>query len=283
MKRIVVAFLLVFSLFSCEEKATDDVVKISTELGDIYLVLYDDTPIHKQNFLKLANEGFYDSTSFHRIINAFMIQGGDPNSKDDNPANDGQGGPGYTIEAEFNDKHFHKKGALAAARLGDKQNPEKRSSGSQFYIVQGKKMSIDEINQLENSLNTQAENNLIRSYIMDPNNAEVLEELKGYQSRRNQDSINLLVERVKPFAEKDFKPFKYSDEQRNAYSSVGGTPHLDGEYTVYGEVIKGLEIVDIIAAQNGKPKMVISVENMKREEIEKEFGYKYPVQNDITN
>lgn len=114
----------------------DNLITISTSLGEIKLLLFDETPKHKANFLKLANEGFYNGTTFHRIIDGFMIQGGDPNSKDSIPYNDGQGGPGYTIPAEFNPKFTHVKGALAAARMGDQVNPKKESSGSQFYIVE---------------------------------------------------------------------------------------------------------------------------------------------------
>lgn len=114
------------------------IIEISTEFGDIYLWLFNDTPKHKANFLKLAKEGFYNGTTFHRIIDGFMIQGGDPNSKDDNPNNDGQGGPGYTIPAEIKPNHTHVYGAVAAARLGDQVNPQRKSSGSQFYIVENK-------------------------------------------------------------------------------------------------------------------------------------------------
>ncbi len=116
-----------------QKKKKDQLVTISTEFGDISLLLYDETPKHKENFLKLAKEGFYDSTTFHRIIDDFMIQGGDPNSKDNNPNNDGMGGPGYQIDAEFVDKLTHIRGAVAAAR---NNNPQKKSSGSQFYIVE---------------------------------------------------------------------------------------------------------------------------------------------------
>ena len=276
MKKILLAFALFLGLMSCEERPTDELVKISTEFGDIYMLLYDETPLHKENFLKLANEKFYDSTTFHRIISGFMIQGGDPNSKDDNPNNNGQGGPGYTVAAEFNTKFFHKKGALCAARMGDQQNPEKRSSGSQFYIAQGKKSKKEELSQMELRTNQQNKNNLLRDFIKDAPNFKLLEELQGYQERRNQDSINLLLERARPMAEKYFVPFKYTPEQIEAYSTIGGTPHLDGEYTVFGEVIKGLDVVDAIATQKGNPKMVITIEVKKREDIEKEFGYKYP-------
>lgn len=175
-----------------------------TQFGDMLLILYEDTPIHRENFLKLVDEEFYDSTSFHRVIKDFMIQGGDPNTK---PGGDksriGQGNPGYTIAAEFRKHHTHKKGALAAARKGDRVNPKKESSGSQFYIVQNKK----------------------------------------------------------------------------------GTPHLDGGYTVYGEVIQGLEVVDKIAGVKVKRRkgnlpvedivITVSAKKMSKKKITKEYGYSY--------
>ena len=134
MRSLVVVTLLLFAQCSFSG-GKDDVVTISTEYGDITVILFDDTPLHKENFLKLAKEGFYDSTTFHRVMHEFMIQGGDPNSKDEDPFNDGRGGPGYNVPAEFMDHHTHVKGALAAARKPDRINPDKASSGSQFYIV----------------------------------------------------------------------------------------------------------------------------------------------------
>lgn len=171
-------------------------VIISTGMGDMTIVLYDETPKHRDNFIKLAESGLYDGTIFHRVIQNFMIQGGDPESKNATPEKMlGNGGPGYTIPAEFNTKFFHKKGALAAARQGDNVNPKKESSGSQFYIVQGKKVSQDELNL--------------------------------FQSRSN---------------------IKMSPEQIKAYTTVGGAYHLDGAYTVFGEVIEGMDVIDKIAS-----------------------------------
>lgn len=177
-------------------------VKIHTEYGDMIAVLYNETPKHKDNFVKLANEKYYDGTLFHRVIKNFMIQGGDPDSKNAAPGQMlGNGGPAYTIPAEFMaEKFFHKKGALAAARLGDNVNPKRESSGSQFYIVQG---------QVYN------------------------------------DSILNLMEK--------YYGKKLSPEMRVAYSTVGGTPHLDGQYTVFGEVIEGLDVIDKIAAMKTGP------------------------------
>ncbi len=176
----------------------DELITIKTKYGEMQMVLFDDCPIHKQNFLKLASQGYYDSTTFHRVINDFMIQGGDPFSKDDDPTNDGMGGPGYTLEKEISKRHPHVRGAVAAAR---KQNPEMRSSGSQFYIVQ----------------------------------------------------------------------------------SYSGTPQLDGQYTVFGQVVKGMTIVDIIANAPKDYKnrpykniyMTVSIDTLKREKITELTGYQY--------
>lgn len=200
--RKILALLVITSaafLNACSEK--EDVVTIHTEFGDIVLLLFDETPMHKKNFIDLAKKKFYDGTTFHRVMDGFMIQGGDPNSKDDDPDNDGLGGPGFTIPAEFNPKFTHVKGALAAARQPDNVNPEKASSGSQFYIV-------------ENDT---------------------------------------------------------------------GAHHLDGSYTIFGQTISGLEVVEKIAEQPtgryNRPlediKMTVDVKSMSRKKITKEYGYNF--------
>ena len=202
-----IIFFVSISGFSQEDKPKkktkkDYIVTITTSFGEMVVILYDETPRHKENFLKLVNEHFYDSTAFHRIIKGFMIQGGDPNSKDKDPNNDGIGGPGYTVPAEFNTKLTHVHGALAAARMGDQMNPEKASSGSQFYIVENK----------------------------------------------------------------------------------DGTHFLDNGYTVFGQVIKGLDVAGIIAeqAKDGRDrpladiKMTIKAEFLKKKKIAKRYGYLYP-------
>lgn len=171
-------------------------VLIKTNKGDIKIKLYKETPQHSENFLQLVKDNFYDSTLFHRVIANFMIQGGDPNSKNaGSSAILGHGGTSYTLPAEINNAFIHKKGALAAARQGDNVNPQRRSSGSQFYLVVGSKYP--------------------RKYL------EKFEETRGEA---------------------------YTEEQKIIYEKQGGTPHLDGQYTVFGEVIDGLEIVDLISA-----------------------------------
>lgn len=170
---------------------------IYTRFGAIQVMLYDETPRHRDNFLKLAAEGFFDGTLFHRVIKDFMVQGGDPDSRNAHPNMQlGNGGPGYTIPAEFNPKFLHKRGALSAARQGDFANPKKESSGSQFYIVQGKKYSNEELSQIE-----------------------------------AQSGIPMEM------------------EVRRMYRTLGGTPFLDHEYTVFGEVLEGMDVVDRITQE----------------------------------
>lgn len=178
-----------------ETKEITTMVLISTNYGDMKAILYNETPLHRDNFIKLVKEGYYDGTLFHRVIDGFMIQGGDPDSKTAKPKQMlGQGGPGYTIPAEFKQELIHKKGALAAARMGDNVNPQKASSGSQFYIAQGKRYTSEELNMLQARMGKQ-----------------------------------------------------FNQTQKDAYVNEGGVPFLDYEYTVFGQVIEGLEVIDKIA------------------------------------
>lgn len=188
MKKIFLAILLFVGIAAqAQNNEKQTMVVIKTSYGNIKAVLYNETPQHRDNFIKLINEGWYNGSPFHRVINQFMIQGG---GKAGGPES-----PNYTIPAEIVPKYYHKKGALAAARLGDFINPEKASSGSQFYIVQGKPISMKEIN---------------------------------YYSMQMGKS--------------------FTKEMIETYQTIGGTPHLDGDYTVFGEVIEGLDVVDKIAA-----------------------------------
>lgn len=237
------------------------IILISTDYGDIKIKLYNETPLHRDNFIKLTSESFYDSLIFHRVIDGFMIQGGDPRSK--KAGKDqmlGNGGPGYTIPAEFVPEFFHKKGALAAAREGDRVNPEKRSSGSQFYLVQGKAYKPQELDVMESRVNETKKIELIRAYIAKPENVLVKEKLDSFQKSQNKEELNKLLKEVEASIMGEYnklEKFSYSKEQREAYTTIGGTPHLDGGYTVFGEVIEGLEVIDKIAAvkigSNNKP------------------------------
>ena len=220
-------------------------VNLETTLGNIVVALYDKTPQHRDNFVKLVREGYYDGVLFHRVIKDFMIQTGDGNSK--NATADallGAGDPGYTVPAEFvYPEYFHKKGALAAARTGDEVNPERRSSGSQFYIVTGNVYSPAQIQQMEERLADMKKNEIFNKLVSE-NRKKILilnHKKDSVGLKTLQDSLGAATE-----AEYAKNPFSFTAEQREAYTTVGGTPHLDGSYTVFGEVIEGLDVVDRI-------------------------------------
>lgn len=208
-KLIITAFILL-GMSSCGilniGKQKEQKMKIETTEGDITLKLYDETPLHRDNFIKLVKSKFYDGVLFHRVIDEFMIQGGDPNSKNAKPDTMlGDGDVGHTIPAEFRTpQRYHKRGVLAAAREGDDTNPEKASSGCQFYIVVGKQFTDDELDMMEES-------------------------------------------KIEKHGHANDSTYKYSDQARADYTTIGGTPHLDGNYTVFGEVLTGMEVVDKIA------------------------------------
>ena len=225
------------------EKRT--LVKLETTMGNITVALYNETPKHRDNFIKLVKEGVYDSTLFHRVIKQFMIQAGDPDSKNaSDTAMLGSGDVGYTIPAEFNPKFFHKKGVLAAARQGDDVNPEKASSGCQFYIVTGRKFTEPQLLGMENKINEQHEEPLFDSLAR-----QHMKEI--YKMRKAGDNAGLLElqdtleAQARELADKEEK-FRFTPEQIKAYSTVGGAPHLDGSYTVFGEVTEGMEVVENI-------------------------------------
>jgi len=200
---VFIALVLTFLLTLLPSAQTQDrvadsnqLIRITTSMGDMVVKLYNETPGHRDNMIKLVNEGFYTDQLFHRVIKDFMIQGGDPQSVGAGPGvRLGNGGPGYTIPAEFNEKLYHKKGALAAARQGDQVNPEKASSGSQFYLVHGRVFTEEELQMLR---------------------------------ERGMGNI--------------------TEEAAEVYRTAGGTPHLDGSYTVFGEIIEGMDVLDRISA-----------------------------------
>lgn len=211
-------------------------------LGDIVVRLYDETPLHRDNFLKLAGEGYYDGTLFHRVIKDFMVQGGDPDSKGA-PAGKmlGVGGPDYTIEAEIKEGLYHKRGALAAARQGDQVNPERRSSGSQFYIVWGQIYNEGQLRQFAKQLRMQRVQDAFNT-LANEHRAEIIQMRKD----RNRLGLQELQDRLAAEAEEKAGKTGLSDEQLKVYSTIGGTPHLDGQYTVFGEVEEGLDVVEMI-------------------------------------
>lgn len=223
--------------------AGDAVVELKTTLGDIYVDLYNDTPLHRDNFLKLVGEGFYDGVLFHRVIDNFMVQTGDPSSKEAASGKSlGSGDPGYTIEAEIQyPKHYHKYGALAAARTGDKFNPEKRSSGSQFYIVTGNKYSERQLESMENNrLNKE-----LQSYFQNLA-LQYRDSIEKMQAAGDQAGLEALRQQLIQETEEHVKPVPLPDQIKSDYVEKGGTPHLDGGYTVFGEVIKGMDVVEKI-------------------------------------
>ena len=237
-------------------------VKITTSLGNITVRLYDETPLHRDNFLKLAKEGFYNGTLFHRVIKDFMIQGGDPDSKGA-PAGKalGMGGPDYTIEAEIKPGLIHKRGALAAARQGDEVNPERRSSGSQFYIVWGQQYKEGQMGQLAKQMKMQALNTVFNRLATE-RKAQIME------LRRNRDRAGLqeLQDELEALAnaEVESQQLGLSELQRQTYTTLGGTPHLDGQYTVFGEVVEGLDVVERIqhaaTGRNDRPVEDVAME-----------------------
>jgi cyclophilin family peptidyl-prolyl cis-trans isomerase len=250
------SFILLFLtiwIAGCGNAPEKGTVIISTEHGEIHIKLYDETPKHRDNFIKLAKAGFYDGLLFHRVIQGFMIQGGDPDSKNA-PADKmlGNGGPGYDQPAEIVAGKFHKRGALAAARLGDEMNPEKKSSGSQFYIVHGKTFTKEEMAELRGNKEMQKLQALQREFINRPENIWYMElDFEGLQ-KRNPDSLKKVSEGLQKKFEAEFPTpptFEFTPEQIEIYTTVGGAPFLDGDYTVFGEVIKGMEVVDKIAAE----------------------------------
>lgn len=226
-------------------------VTFETNFGAITVALYNETPLHRNNFVKLAEEHYFDSLLFHRVIDNFMIQAGDPDSKGA-PAGKtlGMGGPGYTIPAEFNTKFIHKKGALAAARRGGPQNPKKESSGSQFYIVVGQQVPIEQLDAMVAQKADQAKAEYIQTKLYEPENKAYLNELIELQKAGDRQNF---MAKWQEFNDRykdsltTVPTFSYTEEQKNTYSTIGGTPHLDMDYTVFGEVIQGLDVVDIIA------------------------------------
>ncbi len=246
---ILLSIFLNFALFTTgyAQKPKFTFVKIYTSLGDMKIKLYNETPLHRDNFIKLAKEHFYDSLLFHRVIKDFMIQTGDPQSKHATSGEMlGNGDPGYTIPAEILPQLIHKKGALAAARTPDNVNPEKRSSGSQFYIVQGKPLTDDEIRKSEekitNSFRQSAGNNVIKHYT---------DSLKYYITAR--DSTRWITLRKKAIGEAQaaaiaVPSYTMPTDLKTSYQTIGGTPWLDGEYTIFGGVVEGLDVIDKIAA-----------------------------------
>lgn len=223
----------------------DALVEIKTTEGDVTVKLYGDTPRHRDNFLSLARDGYYDGVLFHRVINEFMIQTGDPDSKGAAAGTMlGSGGPGYTVEAEIAyPARFHKRGALAAARQGDQVNPERRSSGSQFYIVTGKVYGDSTLAQMERQMQM-----MQKQQIFNGLTAQYRDSIMSMRRNRDQAGLQALQDELVAKTEKEAAehPVSFTPAQKEAYTTVGGTPHLDNQYTVFGEVVSGMDVVDKI-------------------------------------
>ncbi len=286
---ITILALSFFTLVSsCAQKSqkSDYVVTIKTSYGDMVAIMYDETPKHKANFVKLAKEHYFDSLLFHRVMAGFMIQGGDPNSKKAKPGEPlGMGSPGYTVDAEFNPKFFHEKGALSAARVPDEQNPTKASSGSQFYIVQGS--IIPESNMEELKYDQMKLNMCFRQVMQNPASKPLIDSLNQVYMTGDMEAYKKKIFSLVPRLEKETNTKitrDVSPEKIKAYTTNGGAPHLDGDYTVFGKVIKGLEVIDKIAAVQtdggNRPvediRMFVTVEELSKKKITKLYGYVYP-------
>lgn len=250
-KFIIKTLLAIFSVMmmpSCKTAAPqsgDLTVDMATTAGNVRLLIYGDTPLHRANFEKLVREGYYDGVLFHRVIDRFMIQTGDCNSRNAAPGELlGEGDVGYRIDAEFvYPKHFHKRGAVAAAREGDDTNPEKQSSGAQFYIVTGLPFTAAQLDAMDSRRVRQQEMELF-----DRLRRERRDELMALRRNRDSAGVQALLETLsqRAHAQTLAHPDTLTAEQRDAYMTVGGTPHLDGSYTVFGEVVEGMEVVDAI-------------------------------------
>lgn len=251
------AFLLLailFAMVSCGPK--DKFVLIETEYGNMKIKLYKETPLHQQNFIKLAKQGFFDGLLFHRVIQNFMIQGGDPDSRNAKEGTMlGSGDPGYTIPAEFHAQFYHHKGALSAARMGDNVNPKKESSGSQFFIVQGKTFTEEQLASLQQSKKTNKASAIFQRLFNEQK--ESLMKLRE-EGKEDEFSVQMAALQEKAETEAAQTPeYVFSDEQKKVYATIGGYPSLDNEYTVFGEVVEGLDVIDKIAAvttdENDRP------------------------------
>ena len=256
---LIIALLLVSILASCgasSKKSTDmekrTQVKIETTLGNIVVELYNETPKHRDNFIKLAKEGVYDSTLFHRVIKQFMIQAGDPDSKTAaDTAQLGNGDVGYTIPAEFVPKFFHRKGVLAAARMGDDVNPERASSGCQFYIVTGRKFREAQLLDMVARQNNQRVKAIFNQ--LQGKHAKEYFKLRKAQDKQGLIALQDSLEAQAYELAKQQETPGFTPEQMTAYTTIGGAPHLDGEYTIFGQVLEGIETVEKIeAAKTGR-------------------------------
>lgn len=256
--RTIILILMLVSLIKAgtSQSFSKETILISTIHGNMKLKLFNETPLHRDNFLKLVKEHFYDSLLFHRVIEGFMIQGGDPDSRTaDQFKVLGDGNLNYTIPAEFKPELFHKKGMLCAARNGDDVNPTKASSACQFYIVQGKPRTEEDLKSFERRINKPLITRLKDSISNLPENISLKEKIASFKGGNN-DSLLAYTKVLNEKTDKAYElvpHYTFPEAHKAVYKSLGGTPHLDTNYTIFGEVIEGLEVIDRIAsARTGK-------------------------------
>ncbi len=281
---LILAFSLLIIMASCQT-SKDSVVVFHTKYGDMTAILYEETPKHKANFLELVESGKYDSTIFHRVIENFMVQGGDVNQKkgleEEEKVN-------YTIDAEIHPDFWHVKGSLAAARQGDNINPKKESSGSQFYIIHGQKFEEADLLQMAEGRVYQQKKMKLRELLGMKKYANLRNEVMEMQKARDMEGLQKFMETTADsLVEQEFgelEVYQFSNAQIEDYESIGGAPHLDGEYTVFGRVVEGLNVVDSIAtvrtAGADKPVkdifLTAEIEKMSKKKITEQYGYEYP-------
>ncbi len=251
------SIILSLSLFlaikhSFSQTFAKETILISTTYGNMKVKLFNETPKHRDNFLKLVKEHYYDSLLFHRVIQDFMIQGGDPDSKYAEPAKLlGDGDLKYTVPAEFVPTLFHKKGMLCAARNSDDVNPEKASSAIQFYIVQGKVRNDEDLLSFEKRINKPIIIKIKEEILNKPENKVLKEKMDNFKKDQNNDSLMVYFKVINKMVDEEYAKtphYTFPAEHKAVYKTVGGTPHLDTQYTIFGEVVEGLGVIDKIAA-----------------------------------
>lgn len=252
MKKLFLGLISLFILLACDRRPDEDRLQISTPYGDIVVKLYDKTPLHHKNFMNLAEAGYYNGMLFHRVISEFMIQSGDPDSKHAKLGQLlGDGDTTYTLPFEYVPEYIHKRGVLAAARENDDKNPLKASSGGQFYIVQGKKFTDEGLDAVELKVEKRTKQYILMNLLKKQGDSTALKEFGAFVEKRDTANIRKVIDKYHDAVEAQYmrtKPFKLDANQRQVYKIIGGTPHLDGAYTVFGEVVSGMEVVDRIAA-----------------------------------
>jgi peptidylprolyl isomerase len=244
--------LVLISKQALSQTFSKETILITTIYGSMKVKLFNETPLHRDNFLKLVRAHFYDSLLFHRVIEGFMIQGGDPDSKHaDATKLLGDGDLNYTIPAEFVPQLCHKKGMLCAARNGDDVNPSKASSACQFYIVQGKVRDDKELAAYEKRINKTLVAKIKEELLSKPENQLLKDKIEGFKKDQNNDSLLVYLKKLDDAIDVEYQKqphYTFKPEHREIYKTIGGTPHLDSQYTIFGQVIDGLEVIDRIAS-----------------------------------